>query len=93
MAAAWGADPPVTSKTPRLNCCLDYLWASKQHWRVVETLQLPYHWEGQGRQGGPGPEGGSGRQGQYQEVEELPLLPSERFPSDHLPVGVRLELL
>ncbi|PSC74002.1 Ccr4p [Micractinium conductrix] len=85
-AAAWGREPPLTNCTPSFRGCLDYCWLSQGHWAVREALELPYRFD-------PAPPGAPAAVVDPEHVTDLPPLPDERHPSDHLPLGFRLTLL
>lgn len=106
LAAAWGAEPPITNHTASFSGCLDYLWASQQHWQPVAALEMPYSWEAASAPPAAGAAGqlGDGRGEGQAGVDgvaaadpaaisgRLPPMPNERFPSDHLAVGAQLAL-
>jgi mRNA deadenylase 3'-5' endonuclease subunit Ccr4 len=77
MAGA-GYEPALSTRTSTFEGNLDYIWASRAHWRVAELLELPYE---QARErpasdigGGFGP------------------LPDARWPSDHIAIGATVVL-
>jgi len=77
---AWGAEPSFTNRTSGFSGCLDYVFIS-EHWKVSAALDMPYAWDPQY------PERSLNSVDRVFEV-----LPSERWPSDHLAVGVKLRL-
>ncbi|KAF6252797.1 hypothetical protein COO60DRAFT_1628447 [Scenedesmus sp. NREL 46B-D3] len=76
---AHGREPPLTTRTSRFSGTLDYLWLSRQHWRVASTLAMPYS----ELPAAAPPES----------VADLPPCPNEVMPSDHLAVGCEALLL
>lgn len=83
--AAWGREPAVTNKTGSFAGTLDYVWLSQQHWAVSAALQLPYRFD-------PGP-ASQAAVVWPDDVRDLPPIPSQGFPSDHIALGFRLHLL
>lgn len=73
-------EPTLTTRTTSFSGCLDYIWLSKQHWRVQSTLEMPFV-EPAGQPGPP------------QCVTALEACPNKEQPSDHLAVGCEALLL
>ncbi|KAL4854213.1 Glucose-repressible alcohol dehydrogenase transcriptional effector [Chlorella vulgaris] len=84
--AAWGREPPVTNKTDSFAGCLDYVWLSRRHWAVSAALPLPYRFD-------PSRPGQQTAVNDPSDVRDLPPLPSETIPSDHLPLAFKLHLV
>lgn len=84
--AAWGREPPLTTKTDGFAGCLDYVWLSEGHWAVSAALQLPYRWD-------PAPPGQPSAVNDPEDVPDMPPIPDDRFPSDHLALAFKLHLL
>lgn len=74
-----GREPPLTTKTPGFAGCLDYLWLSESHFEVLQTLEMPY--------------GGADEITDPDDVTDLPPLPDEHHPSDHIAMGCVVKLL
>ncbi|CAD7696017.1 unnamed protein product [Ostreobium quekettii] len=66
-----GCEPLVTNKTDDFEGCLDYIYLSKGHFNVLETLSMPYD--------------SAGLENPKHVV--LPPMPNAMFPSDHLALG------
>jgi len=77
--SAHGCEPPLTTKTASFAGTLDYVWLSKEHFKVLQTLSLPYT---------PPPSWTD----PMTDVD-FPPIPNEHYPSDHLAMGCVLELL
>lgn len=74
-------EPTLTTRTKSFHGCLDYVWLSKQHWDVQDTMKMPYE---EPQDIGP-PEGIS--------YDELGTCPNKTQPSDHLAIGCDAVLL
>ena len=75
-------EPTLTTRTNHFSGCLDYIWLSKQHWKVQATLEMPYAEPA----GEPGPP-------DRVAVEEFEACPNRLQPSDHIAVGCEAVLL
>lgn len=74
----------LTTRTTSFSGCLDYIWLSKQHFQVAQTLAMPY------------PDPGSVPRGSPDDLLSSSVFgpcPNELFPSDHLAVGCDVALL
>eukprot|EP00879_Flechtneria_rotunda_P009550 GHRR01009996.1.p2 GENE.GHRR01009996.1~~GHRR01009996.1.p2 ORF type:complete len:401 (+),score=178.63 GHRR01009996.1:721-1923(+) len=80
-------EPALTTRTTTFQGTLDYIWLSKQHWRVAATLAMPY-------QDPSAPASGSiSSVAQAEPVSNFSPCPNEHQPSDHLAVGCDAVLL
>jgi CCR4-NOT transcription complex subunit 6 len=84
--AAWGREAPVTNKTASFAGCLDYVWLSRGHWAVSAALHPPYRFDRP-------PPGQPAQVADPGDVSDLPPIPNQHFPSDHLALGFRLHML
>lgn len=77
-------EPTLTTRTSSYSDCLDYIWLSKQHFHVSETLAMPY----------PDPDLESKESPDVLvSTSVFGPCPNDVFPSDHLAVGCDAVLL
>ena len=77
--------PHPPTRPPRST--LDYVWLSSGHWAVSAALAMPYRFDA------PPPPGQAPRVRSPEDVTDLPPLPNEHAPSDHMALGFKLHLL
>ncbi|KAK9810006.1 hypothetical protein WJX72_003259 [[Myrmecia] bisecta] len=79
LATPTQREPPLTTKTDKFAGCLDYIFLSQIHWLVTGVLGMPYN-------------GADGSVVDPADVD-FPPVPDAIFPSDHLSMGCKLQLL
>lgn len=79
---------PHSRTRPPTGCrsTLDYVWLSRGQWAVSEALSPPYRFDVPAH-------GQAAAVRDPEDVSDLPPIPNQHFPSDHLALGFRLHLL